>query len=73
MIARHIAEDEAEARADAAAHIHASDNSVKARYLARGVLGEPENLAIVAVMRTVITTLNAMVSDNRPWKSRYGT
>ena len=51
----------------------ASDNPVKARHLARDVRGEPENLAIVAVMRTMSTTLSAMVSDNRPWNPRYGT
>ncbi len=47
--------------------IRAADNPFKARYLALVARGKPKKLAIVAVMRTMIVTLNAMVRDNKPW------
>jgi transposase len=47
--------------------IRANDNPFKARYQALVARGKPKKLAIVAVMRAMIVTLNAMVRDNRPW------
>jgi transposase len=47
--------------------IRANDNPFKARYQALIACGKPKKLAIVAVMRAMIVTLNAMVRDNRPW------
>lgn len=52
--------------------IRAADNPIKARYLALVARGKPKKLAIVAVMRTMITTLNAMVRDNMPWNPQHG-
>ena len=51
--------------------IRASDNPFKARYLALIARGKPKKLAIVAVMRTMIVTLNAMVRDNKPWNPQH--
>ena len=51
--------------------IRANDNPFKARYLALVARGKPKKLAIVAVMRTMITTLNAMVRDNNPWNPQH--
>ena len=51
--------------------IHASDNPFKARYLALVARGKPKKLAIVAVMRIMITTLNAIVRDNNPWNPQH--
>ena len=50
----------------------ATDNPFKARYQALVARGKPKKLAIVAVMRTMITTLDAMVRDNKPWNPQYG-
>lgn len=47
--------------------IRANDNPFKTRYQALVARGKPNKIAIVAVMRTMITTFNAMVRDNRPW------
>ncbi len=47
--------------------IRANDNPFKARYQALVARGKPKKLAIVAVMRAMIVTLNAMVRDTRPW------
>ena len=41
-------------------------------YLALIARGKPKKLAIVAVMRTMIATLNAMVRDNKPWNPKHG-
>ena len=46
--------------------IRAKDNPFEARYQAIIASGKPKMLAIVAVMRTMIVTLNAMVRDNKP-------
>ena len=51
--------------------IRAADNPFKARYQALVARGKPKKLAIVAVMRTMITTLNAMVRDNKPWNPTH--
>jgi transposase len=51
--------------------IRASDNPFKARYQALIARGKPEKLAIVAVMRTMITTLDAMARDNKPWNPQH--
>ena len=51
--------------------IRASDNPFKARYLALIARGKPKKLAIVAVMRTMIVTLNAMLRDNKPWNPNH--
>ena len=52
--------------------IRAKDNPFKARYQALIARGKPKKLAIVAVMRTMIVTLNAMVRDNMPWNPQHG-
>lgn len=51
--------------------MRAKDNPFKARYLALVARGKPKKLAIVAVMRTMITTLNAMVRDTKPWDPNH--
>jgi transposase len=51
--------------------IRASDNPFKARYQALVARGKPKKLAIVAIMRAMIVTLNAMVRDNKPWNEQH--
>ena len=51
--------------------IRATDNPFKARYLALIARGKAKKLAFTAVMRTMITTLNAMVRDNMPWNPQH--
>lgn len=51
--------------------IRANDNPFKARYLALVARGKAKKLAITAVMRTMIVTLNAMVRDNKPWNPSH--
>ena len=50
---------------------HAADNPFKARYLALIARGKPKKLAIVAIMRAMIVTLNAMKRDNKPWNPNH--
>ena len=52
--------------------IRANDNPFKARYLALVDRGKPKKLAIVAAMRAMIVTLNAMVRDNKPGNPKRG-
>lgn len=47
---------------------HASRNPVKSRYQTLVARGKPAKLALAAVMRHMIVTLNAMTRDNKPWK-----
>lgn len=51
--------------------IPTSDNPFKARYLALIARTKPKKRAIVAVMRTMIVTLNAMVSHNMPCDTKH--
>jgi len=51
--------------------IRANDNPFKARYQALGDRGKPKKLAITATMRNMITTLNAMLRDNKPWNPHH--
>ena len=51
--------------------IRANDNPFKARYQALIARGKAKKLAIVAVMRAMIVTLNAMARDNKPWNPQH--
>jgi transposase len=43
---------------------------LKAKYLALRHADRPAKLAIVAVMRKIIVTANAILRDNRPWTAK---
>jgi transposase len=43
---------------------------LKAQYLAMRKAGKPAKVAIVAVMRKIIITANALLRDNRPWTEK---
>ena len=47
---------------------HARNNPFKTRYQALVARGKPPKLALTAVMRHMIVTLNAMARDNQTWK-----
>ena len=40
---------------------------LKAKYLAMRAAGKPAKVAIVAIMRKLLTIANALLRDNRPW------
>ena len=42
---------------------------LKAKYLALRQAGKPAKVAIVAIMRKIIITANALLRDNRMWTS----
>jgi transposase len=43
------------------------DPDLKARYQAMRAAGKPAKLAIIAIARHLVTALNAMLAENRPW------
>ena len=51
----------------ATASLTHKNNPFKDRYQALTKRGKPNKLALTAVMRHILTTLNAMLRDNKPW------
>jgi transposase len=45
------------------------DPALKARYQAMRAAGKPAKVAIIAIARHLLTALNAMLAENRPWTS----
>ena len=45
--------------------------SLKAFHARLSAAGKKSKVAIVAVMRKIITTLNAMIRDNAAWNARF--
>ena len=54
--------------AQTAARWNPAMKAFKTRLIAAG---KKPKVALVAVMRKMITTLNAMVRDNRPWQPAF--
>jgi transposase len=45
------------------------DPALKARYGAMRAAGKPAKVALIAIARHLLTALNAMLAENRPWTS----